>query len=89
MESIRETLSLYKSKNEELSEKLSQKENELLEAKVSKVLVPELPAVNKNPHRETINKLNETISARDNRILVLEGELRKIEQEWKNKYSQL
>ena len=56
---------------------------------MSKVLVPELPAVNKNPHRETINKLNETISARDNRILVLEGELRKIEQEWKNKYSQL
>lgn len=87
---IRETIGLYKSKNEELSTKLSEKENELIETRINKISIPEfVPQKYNNSNKEAIQRLNENISAKDAEIMKLESQLRNIEAEWKSKYSLL
>lgn len=63
--SLRETISLYKSKNEELSLKLSEKENELLDEKMVKQVVNEPPPSTQASllaTKEMITKLNDSLS---------------------------
>jgi ribosomal protein L29 len=57
MASFRDTITLYKSKNEELSTRLAQKQNELLEARMSKVVITE-PNNPESPNKDVIEKLN-------------------------------
>lgn len=56
---------------------------------MTKIVITDSLPQSKNPHKETINKLNETIHSKEGMIINLENQLRKIEQEWKGKYSQL
>jgi uncharacterized coiled-coil protein SlyX len=88
LSSMRDTIGLYKSKNEELSNKLTQKENELLETKMTKIVVSEGGQPRKI-QKDAINKLNEAINSKEGTITNLENQLKKLEQEWKKKYSQL
>lgn len=89
LSSIKETIGLYKTKNQELSSKLTIKENELLETKMSKFIIPEAAIQQKNPHKDTINKLQETINSKESAIISLENKVRKVQQQWKTKYTQL
>ena len=45
---IKDTIGLYKSKNEELSSKLLEKENELIETRMTKINIPEIAPQPKN-----------------------------------------
>ena len=64
LSSIKETIGLYKTKNEELSGKLTQRQNQLLETKMTKIVIADTVPQSKNPLKETINKLHETLNSK-------------------------
>lgn len=56
---------------------------------MTKIIITDTVPQTKNPHKETINKLHDTINLKQSTIITLENQIRKTEQEWKGKYSQL
>lgn len=56
---------------------------------MTKVIITDTIPQQKNPHKDTINKLHETINTKETTIINLENQMKRAEIEWKGKYNQL
>lgn len=66
-----------------------EKENELIETRLTKINIPEIVHQPKNNSKEIIQKLNDNLSTKEAEILKLENQVKSIELEWKSKYTQI
>ena len=91
--SLRETIDLYRAKNQELQSLLSKKETELFESKVltnSKVLsLPNEDPINTRQTKDIILSLQTSLKQNDETVFRLQGELRIKEEGHKRAISSL